>query len=387
MPLSHQAPESDGTLIFEVGADLAYFDALRDRWEELERVCGNRSLFMSWQWQRLWWTHYGAGRDLRIFVARDEKRLLGVLPMYQEKRRAGPFKIASLRTMGSGGDTAPDDLDPLLAPSHAERIAAEFARSLTQAQPPWPIVSCPDLAPEGPFARALLAASAAPPRILVRQSERAIVCDALPGDWEAYLHDLGAHRRKGLRRKLRKFEADGGEVIWHRGALAVNAGFDNLAMLHRMRWAGRSSEYAFSSDQYLAFHRALMHRLDEAGALRLMELRMQGRAIAMRYGYRLGDTFFDLQSGFDPKFSDYSPGELCISHCIERAIGEGCTHFDMLRGDYEHKRAFLKAERVSIDLTLYRGLALRSALRLRGMVSAMRATWLNARRRAAAPGG
>ncbi len=386
MPLSHQAPEPDGTLIFEVGTDVVFFDALRERWEELERVCGNRSLFMSWQWQRLWWTHYGAGRDLRIFVARDERRLLGVLPMYQEARRVGPFSIARLSTIGSGGDTAPDDLDPLLSPGHAERIAEQFARSIIQAQSPWRIASCPDLAPDGPFARALLAASVGLPRILVRRSERAIVCDRLPNEWESYVHDLGAHRRKGLRRKLRKFEADGGEVIWHRGAEAVNAGFDTLAELHRMRWTGRSSEYAFSSDQYLAFHRALMHRLDEAGALRLLELRMQGRAIAMRYGYRLGDTFFDLQSGFDPEFSDYSPGELCISNCIERAISEGCTHFDMLRGDYEHKRAFLKAERTSIDLTLYRGLALRSAMRLRGMLSAMRAAALNAPRRSTPTG-
>lgn len=378
MSISHHAPGLAGPLVIEVGTDESFFDALREPWEELDRVCGNRSLFMSWQWQRLWWTHYGAERQLHIFVARDERRLLGVLPMYQETRRSGPVQLSRLRTIGSGGDTAPDDLDPLLYPSHEQQIAAEFARALGQASSPWHIVSCPDLNPEAPFTRALVAVSVAAPRTLLRQSTRAIVCDALPEKWEEYVHDLGAHRRKGLRRKLRKFEADGGEVIWHRGAVAVDAGFDNLAALHKMRWSGRASEYAFSSDQYLAFHRALMHRLDELGSLRLMELRMQGRAIAMRYGYRLGETFFDLQSGFDPKFADYSPGELCISYCIEHAIGEGCSRFDMLRGDYEHKRALLKSERTSTDLTLYRGLAVVLAVHLRGMLSAVRAAWLDA---------
>ena len=378
MSISHHAPGSAGPLVIEIGTDEAFFDALREDWEELERACCNRSLFMSWQWQRLWWTHYGAGRQLCIFVARDENRLLGVLPMYQDIWRSGPVSLRRLRTIGSGGDTAPDDLDPLLDPGHAQGIAVEFTRALTQASSRWHIVSCPDLNPEALFTRALLTASATAPRTLLRQSTRAIVCDSLPGNWEDYVHDLGAHRRKSLRRKVRKFEGDGGEVIWHRGTQAVDAGFDDLAMLHKMRWAGRSAEYAFSSDQYLSFHRALMHRLDELGALRLMQLRVQGRAIAMRYGYRLGDTFYDLQSGFDPEFADYSPGELCISYCIEHAIGEGCSRFDMLRGDYEHKRAFLKAERTSTDLTLYRGFALSSAVRLRGMLSAMRASWINA---------
>ena len=383
MSIRLPASEPTGALAIEVGTDEAYFDALRSDWENLERACGNRSLFMSWQWQRLWWAHYGAGRQLRLFVARDAQQVVGVLPMYQRTWRWGPLCLYQLRTVGSGGDTAPDDLDPLLHPEHAERVAAEFARRIAQPQLPWHVVSCPDLSPEAPFTRAVLTTPTEASSLLLRQSVRAIVCGSLPQEWERYVHDLGAHRRKGLRRKLRKFEGDCGEVIWHRGAHAVDAAFDDLAKLHRMRWAGRSAEHAFSSDQYLAFHRALMHRLDDQGALRLLELRLRDRPIAMRYGYRWGDTFFDLQSGFDPEYADYSPGELCISYCIERAIAEGCSGFDMLRGDYEHKRAFFKTQRNSIDLTLYRGLALVAGLRLRStLADTRRAIFSFASRRA-----
>ena len=372
MSISHHASECADPLVIEVGTDEAFFDALREEWEDLERVCGNRSLFMSWQWQRLWWTYYGANRQLRIFVARDTKRVVGVLPMYQEVHRSGPLRLFKLRTAGSGGDTAPDDLDALLHPEHAQRVAAEFAQRIAQPRSPWHVVSCPDLSPEAPFTRALLAASADAPGTLLHQSMRSVICGPLPKQWDDYLHDLGAHRRKGLRRKLRRFEGEGGEVIWHQGAPAVDAAFEHLAGLHKMRWAGRSSEHAFSSDQYLAFHRALIHHLDDRGALRLLELRLQNRPIAMRYGYRWGDTFFDLQSGFDPGFAHYSPGELCISYCIEHAIEEGCAAFDMLRGDYEHKRAFFKTERNSVDLTLYRGRVLVPAIQLRLLLSTAR---------------
>ncbi len=356
----------------EIGTDEACFDALRESWSELERACASHSLFMSWQWQRLWWTHYQAGRQLRILIARDGERLLGVLPMYLQVSRLGPLRLRRLRTLGAGGDTAPDDLDALLHPDCADRVASEFARQLLAPRAEWDAVTCPDLDPGAPFTRALIAAAEQAPRVLLRRNSRSIVCGPLPGKWDDYVHDLGAHRRKSLRRKLRKFESDGGAVVWHQGAQEVDEAFDRLAHLHRMRWAGRTAEHAFSSEEYLAFHRALMHVLDDAGALRLLELRMQGQAIAMRYGYRWGDTFYDLQSGFDPAFADYSPGELCISHCIERAIAEGCAAFDMLRGDYEHKRAFFKTERTSIELRAYRGLLLGLAVRAKSKLVAWR---------------
>ena len=372
MSVAHHPPVCEAPLVVEIGTDDACFDALRESWRELEQACASRSLFMSWQWQRLWWTHYGAGRQLRILIARDGQRLVGVLPMYLQTSRFGPLRLRRVRTMGAGGDTAPDDLDPLLHPDCAERVAGEFARVLLAPQAPWHAVSCPDLDPEAPFTRAVLSAAEQARRVFLRRTSRAIVCGPLPAKWDDYVNDLGAHRRKGLRRKLRKFESDGGAVVWHEGAAEVDAAFDRLARLHQMRWSGRTAEHAFSSDQYLAFHRALMHILDDAGALRLLELRLQGQAIAMRYGYRWGDTFFDLQSGFDPAFADYSPGELCISHCIEHAIGEGCTAFDMLRGDYEHKRAFFKTERTSIELHVYRGMLLGIAVRAKARLVAWR---------------
>lgn len=380
MSVGHPPLVCQASFVVEIGTDQTCFDALREGWDELERACLSRSLFMSWRWQRLWWKHYGAGRQLRILIARDGKRLVGVLPMYLQSSRRGPLRLMRLRTIGSGGDTAPDDLDALLHPDHADRVAHEFTRLLLEQRAEWDTVSCPDLDPGAPFTRAFISAAEQSPRVFLRKSARAIVCGPLPGKWDEYVHELGAHRRKSLRRKLRKFEADGGTVVWHQGVQEVDAAFDRLAHLHRMRWAGRTAEHAFSSEEYLAFHRELMHMLDDEGALRLLELRVQGQAIAMRYGYRWGDTFYDLQSGFDPAFADYSPGELCISHCIERAIAEGCAAFDMLRGDYEHKRAFFKTERISIELQVYRGLLLGLAARAKYRLAA----WRNARGTSAA---
>jgi CelD/BcsL family acetyltransferase involved in cellulose biosynthesis len=47
-------------------------------------------------------------------------------------------------------------------------------------------------------------------------------------------------------------------------------------------------------------------------------------------------TYFYL-TGFDREFAGTSPGTLVISHAIEQAVREGCTHFDFLRGAEKYK--------------------------------------------------
>lgn len=372
MPAQHdQSPGSKVPISFEIGTDEACFDSLRDSWECLEQACGSRSLFMSWHWQRLWWEHYGAARHLRLFIARHESgQLLGILPMYLEPGRLGPFPIRRLRNVGSGGDTAPDDLDPLLHPQFADVVARGFARQILDARAQWDEAVCSDLDPDAPFSRAFAEAAGTTRAVLLRCASRSIVCADLPNRWDDYLEQLGAHRRKGLRRKLRKFESeDGSAVVWHRGAAQVDEAFDRLAGLHRLRWQARSSSHAFASETYLSFHRRLMHWLDEQGALRLLELRARGQGFAMRYGYRWRDTFYDLQTGFDPSFADLSPGELGLALAVEHAIGEGCTRFDLLRGDYEHKRGLFKQERRSEDLHAYHGLRTICLVRARSVAA------------------
>jgi CelD/BcsL family acetyltransferase involved in cellulose biosynthesis len=52
----------------------------------------------------------------------------------------------------------------------------------------------------------------------------------------------------------------------------------------------------------------------------------------------LGSTVYFYQAGFDPEHSSISPGTLLVAGTIRRAIEEGKTTFDFLRGDEPYKR-------------------------------------------------
>ena len=55
-------------------------------------------------------------------------------------------------------------------------------------------------------------------------------------------------------------------------------------------------------------------------------------------GYSDEDCYYLYNSSFDPAHSALSPGVVLLSSLIERAIGEGLTRFDFLKGDETYKR-------------------------------------------------
>lgn len=339
------------TLLTQPGA----IDSLRATWLELEGTRTDCSVFMSWDWQRLWWRHYGTGLELRLLVVRDGSRTVGIVPLQlMRKRLGGVWPLRWLRPIGVGGDTAPDDLEPLWAPGY-EQEAAEAAAAHLARRSDWDLFAASDLAPDGAWTCALRRALHNARLPWWPGEPVPIVYGALPGTWEEFLEGLQRDRRQKLRRYLRRFEEQPGAAFRLLGASTqVDAGFDELARLHRLRWSGRAREYGFSSAQYLGFHRDLMHALHSRGRLRLYCLEIAGRAVAMLYGIRVGHTLHYFQSGFDPAFARLSPGVVLVAQAIRASIAEGCSRFDMLKGDYGHKKHFFHLTRTNTGLLAVR---------------------------------
>jgi len=84
----------------------------------------------------------------------------------------------------------------------------------------------------------------------------------------------------------------------------------------------------------------------DRGQLRLSWLELDGQAVAAEYQMANDDTTFAYQSGLDPNRLHEQPGRLSLYRCIENAIQEGHSNFDLMRGDEEYKQKF-RAQPVS----------------------------------------
>ena len=337
--------------------DAPGFDALEPEWLELEAAGAEGSVFMSWECQRLWWKHYGSGRDLCILAAREGGKLVGLLPLYLEttKRCGGLWRVRKLRQVGLGGDTAPDDISAWLRPGFEHRAAAALVEFMQREVQGWNLLHFTDLPVRSHLADALLAHFPRAGLRIQRVESNPIVFGELPGTFEEYRRQLSGHRRKNMNQKRRRLEHQVGASFGSvSSATDIDPAFDQLARLHLLRWSGRTAKPAFSSPEFCGFHRELMHALFAKNRLRLLYLQVDSRPIAMFYGMSYQGRFGFFQSGFDPDYGQYGPGDVLIARAVESAIAEGCEVFDMLKGDHEYKRHFFQQERRNLEISVFR---------------------------------
>ena len=78
----------------------------------------------------------------------------------------------------------------------------------------------------------------------------------------------------------------------------------------------------------------------EAGILQLSFLTINREKASGYFCFDDGETIYVYNSGFDPKFSMYSPGWVHLSRLIRHSIESGRKTFDFMRGDEEYKYRF-----------------------------------------------
>jgi CelD/BcsL family acetyltransferase involved in cellulose biosynthesis len=107
-----------------------------------------------------------------------------------------------------------------------------------------------------------------------------------------------------------------------------------------------------------AFHLDFATRAAARGWLRLDTLGVDGRPVAVLYGWQLGARAFAYAQAFDAAYARSGVGVALMTAAMERAAAEGCTHFDLLRGDEAYKRRYRPAtHRLESHLVARRGSA------------------------------
>jgi CelD/BcsL family acetyltransferase involved in cellulose biosynthesis len=165
-------------------------------------------------------------------------------------------------------------------------------------------------------------------RAAKHQHETAAVL-SLPASFDEYLAGLAKKERHELRRKRRRFDNDLGTATVERwnGPEAVAL----FAKLHRLSAGDKAS---FMTADMERFFNALH---TEAGGVIDVLLDGEGRPASAVFSFEDDVGFYLYNSAFEPELSRHSPGNVMLSHLIERAIAKGYRVFDFLKGDETYK--------------------------------------------------
>ena len=310
-------------------ADLS---ALEPEWKRLAADCKTTTVFQTFEWNAVWWKHFGKwGRRLRLVTFRSEDgTLVGLAPLM-----TGFWYLTPLRRLSFLGTGTSDYLDVLAAPGW-EYPVAESLYNYLETGGGWQIADFQQLR-VGSFFREQF------PPAANRLTVRDVLGEAcpyllLPSDWETLLKGLGKKTRANVGyydRALTKVYSVEAEAV--RGESQLDEELTRLFQLHARRWNQRWLPGVFAGKRVQAFHRDAARRLLSQDWLRLFYLKLDGETMASLYCFGYGDRLCYYQGGFEPTLARLSLGTVLTARAMLAAIGEGREVFDFLRGDEPYK--------------------------------------------------
>ncbi len=294
------------------------------------------TIFLTWEWQGIWWDCFGEDAQLTILTVREKGELIGLAPLYARRSNDGQ---RTLRLVG--GVEVSDYLD-IIASTGKEQVVytALWHFLVDEHRYPWDVLDLHNVPATSPTLTVMRDLVGDTPGFEIS----AVVEDVcpvldLPSTWGEYLSLLNKKQRHEVRRKIRKANREA-EVTWYYALneTSLEAEVDDFIQLHQK---SDKQKMAFMDQRMQPFFHAIARAALEQGWLKLAFLVVNSAKVASVFCFDYDDAILVYNSGYDPALhSSLSTGIVLLAYCIEDAIENGRKAFDFLRGEEEYKCRF-----------------------------------------------
>jgi CelD/BcsL family acetyltransferase involved in cellulose biosynthesis len=297
---------------------------LREEWDSLAEST-SAAPFLRPGWIEAWWRAFGAGR-LLVLAASEGGAITGVLPIVRRRDCVG--SPTNWHTPIFGGVYAREEAAEMIAEAIAGLAPPHVRMRFLDARDP--LVGA-------------LRANAQQSHLLALQ--RTILSSpylSIEGKWEEFRARLSPNRRRSIARRERRL-AELGEVrlVVEDGSERLDELLDEGFALEASGWKGVRGTAILSQPRTRAFYEDVCRWAAGAGILRLVFVRLDGRAIAFNLGLEDSRAHYALKPGHSPEMARYGPGALLIYRMIERSFSHGLASYELLGSSDDFKRSFV----------------------------------------------
>jgi CelD/BcsL family acetyltransferase involved in cellulose biosynthesis len=345
-------------------------EALAPEWRELAAGVTLRTPSKTPLWQIAWWRHFGARptmlnrHEMRVFVLREPSgELVAVAPMMITHRPGvGPSLFRELQFFGA---------DP-----YVTQLRGPICRRERLADASKALVAHAAQTAEHDFAqwRGMapgLCSEETQTRVPMPQLDDVDSYLPMRESYEAFHAALPKKTRKHLRKSQNDLR-DAGINYTFRVTTApdeIGSGLQRFYELHACRAKLKDVTQhpnVFNCGQSREFLDDYGAQMAAAGDLRLFEMLVDGRVVATRIGFALGDELYLYFSGYDPAYGIYSIMTTLIAETLRWAHENGVAIVNLSSGVDRSKTRF-RPEMISSEGFYSLGGSKRGRLALRLM--------------------
>jgi CelD/BcsL family acetyltransferase involved in cellulose biosynthesis len=302
--------------------------ALAGEWRELCDRSAPATVFQTPAWLLPWWKHLGGG-EICSLALRAGGKLCALAPLFRHGMPGSAVRQISFIGVG-----ITDYLDFIAEPDAARDFAAMVLEWFEAKSTAWDVINLEELRPG---AVALPFGPATPCSICP-----VIELPESVGKWEASLDKI--HRRN-----VRHARAHGG---FRYEQCSNTTAFADFVRLHELSWRDRNQEGVLNTPGLRAFYREAAEALAAAGWLRTHVLEHEGSIAGVILGMSYKNRGYAYLGGFDPALRKSSPGTVLMWDAITRAISEGLSEWDLLRGEEQYKYLWSPTNRKNVQIRI-----------------------------------
>lgn len=335
--------------------DIEEFRHIATAWDEALITSGNHNPFLLSDFIITWWKYFYNNLQLRIFIAYDNNRILGGIPLYI--RRWG-LRHGCARILHHIGGSAANYTEAFYGAPGA-KILALLKESLVK-KGDWDVLYLPDVRGESEL-MAEYRNCTTDERFLfyVIQDHMNWAIDLSDGQ-ERYLSTISSKLKRDLRAKRKRLVKNYGELRLKeiKGKEEVEKHFDLYSQfsLHTFTARGRNSN--FENKKYTTFFRDFLSFMVRKQRLDTHVLLAGDKVLAISFGYRFGKGFNWVLTGFNYDYKYFRPGYLLIEELIKEICNRGETYYNW----YSYER-FYKTQWCNSQTPLYRFFLIRRTLK------------------------
>lgn len=310
----------------------------KNQWNDLVQRGSSNVIFITYQWQSIWWEVFGRGKLLLILALQDGKPI-AIAPLFAHK--------GMIFFVGSGGSDYLDFIGDISDPKVLEGM----------------LVLAKEQVPDFLGFRFY--------HVLENSKTHSIIFDlANKKDWVLYdegelpspilaLKDFPekaheATRKKSLLRHEAWFSRNGRLKIDHlQKSEDILPHLKNFFEQHISRWNVTDFPSLFLEPQQQLFYKRITETLAKAGWLIFTRVIWQENSIAFHFGFNYHGCFLWYKPSFDLAYAKHSPGEVLLRQLLLNARKEEAQTFDFGLGDEAFKKRFATSTRFVKTLGIY----------------------------------
>ena len=380
---------------------------LQWQWDEFINMIDGE-IYLTYDWCRIWWQHYGRRRKLRICIFRSEGEIVGIIPFFIERIGISFTGLRVVKLVASDFTTTTTRF--AVDPGYVEDVVEKLGKVLHSLKF--------DVLCFGPLSGKYDCFELLKKACVDKWSSQWQVVETKDMDqtyfeiadtWDEYVNSLCRKDRIEVRRNYRLVSKSSGGSESRVHTLAATADnyneiFDDFVKMHRKLWKakGHSGHFGDWPKSY-DFHRKQLDAHAKHNRLCLIKIEIEGRCLGYKYGYIFGQNHCDyLGARCDSEdLANVSMGRIIYGEMIKQSIDRGACVIDSMKGTYRHKihlggkmlpikslllfrkkpsvlfrAAFIKGWATVLDLIYYRIWFCRLAPKMRVHRGRLLSTWI-----------